>query len=199
MKTYVGEEVNLRVFLTWTLDAYEWSAWRPNRFAPRGDIPRYPLNWRQSGPKARLYAVETRKNTSPYWESSTNSSVIQSLYHLSYPDFRWCIQSSLCFKLLIVISSLCNSLFIQFYESGSRYSSITKLFYNNWASWVQWLNTTELKCGIPLAEVQTPGGIGACRFIYSGQFNWVVFHLWLSLPVTLGIGSPASRQFFYFQ
>lgn len=39
MKTYVGEEVELRAFITSTLDGYEWSARRPNRFPPGERAP----------------------------------------------------------------------------------------------------------------------------------------------------------------
>jgi hypothetical protein len=52
MKTCVGLEVQIHVFLTSVLDGGEWLASHPDRFAPAKQ-PRYPLDRTLYGPQSR--------------------------------------------------------------------------------------------------------------------------------------------------
>jgi hypothetical protein len=88
MKTYVGVDVQIHIFLTLALVGGEWSASRPP-----GKSPRYPFYRRLGGPQSWsgqygevkiFYPTGTRTPTPP---CSPDRS--QSLYRLSYPGWKY--------------------------------------------------------------------------------------------------------------
>jgi hypothetical protein len=56
-----GVDVYIHIFLNSALVGGEWWASRPGRFAPRGMIPRYPLDRRLGGPRVGVEAVEKKE------------------------------------------------------------------------------------------------------------------------------------------
>jgi hypothetical protein len=88
MKTYGGVDVQIHIFLTWTLARGEWSASRPGRFTPGERAP--GTNWIGGwvGSRACLDDMEKRKflllQGLEIWPLGRPARS-QSLYSLSYP------------------------------------------------------------------------------------------------------------------
>jgi hypothetical protein len=61
MKTYRGVDVQIHVFLTWTLAVGEWSASRPCRFTPEERNPDAHWIGGWMGPRAGLDCMQKRK------------------------------------------------------------------------------------------------------------------------------------------
>jgi hypothetical protein len=89
MKTYGGVDVKIHVFLTLALVGGEWSASRPNRFAPVERAPGTHWIGCWGDPRVGLDDAEKRKFlTLPGLELRPlgRSARSQSLYRLSYPS-----------------------------------------------------------------------------------------------------------------
>jgi hypothetical protein len=65
MKAYWGSGGIAARIVTSALDGGEWSASRPDRFAPHGKSPWYPLNRRLGGPQIRSGCGDEEKNSQP--------------------------------------------------------------------------------------------------------------------------------------
>jgi hypothetical protein len=76
MNTYGGVDIYIHVFLTSPLLGSEWSASRPGRFAPRGEVS--SIHWIEGwvGPRTDLDGVERRKSY-PYRDSNSDPSAVQ--------------------------------------------------------------------------------------------------------------------------
>jgi hypothetical protein len=100
MKSDVGVDVSIHVFLTSTPVGSEWSASRPDRFAPRERVPGTTWIGGWVGPRASLDNMEKRKFlTLPELELRPFSRPAHShtLYRLRYRGSH--IPHSLCNNL----------------------------------------------------------------------------------------------------
>jgi hypothetical protein len=64
MKTYVGVDVQIHIFLASALVEVEWSVSLPGRFTPRQKSPLYLLDRRLAGPQGR-YGRRGEENILP--------------------------------------------------------------------------------------------------------------------------------------
>jgi hypothetical protein len=79
MKTYVGVDAWIHVFVTSALVGGEWFASRPGRFTPRERAPGTHWIGGWVDPRTSLDKVEKRKKYCPYWDSNSDSSAVHQV------------------------------------------------------------------------------------------------------------------------
>jgi hypothetical protein len=100
MKAYVGDDVQIHIFLTSALIGAEWLASRSGRFilGERASGSHWIRRW--VGPKIDLEDTERRENSCPYRDSHSDPSVFQ-LVASRYTDCAIPASSLMYTKMII--------------------------------------------------------------------------------------------------